>query len=1107
MGLVVEAEDDEDVMFDGKEKEALLLEADKILLTKNLYRKYTSGNLDERQEALQTIIHEMAEAMLQVIKDERPTRYGTIKKIAFEELAELYSKTPKADRTYTGEVLANHIWAVVLEHKLAGIQPEDVESSHLRDFLRRGCDIIEKNGLLFGNEFNYIHAAKNKVIEGLRSGVKIHRAASEVEEPPAEPVIGLPATGPSAAEQKEKGLHQRDYTLAKRSHSLLTSEDLSQMDKTQLDRLVDELKPEELKDIFLSVDELIDKQGIESVRVSLRYLFVKLIVRGGLSFVEQSKNLGRLPKQDIDCLKEVFANQGRRPPTFADIARFVIAASIDRPGFKGFHGFERLNGFSRVLMVGSYKKAGLSMGQFLTPPTGLHRMACFLRVFGVEVDVVDPDLDGEKALVQLATDHHYDIVMFTLLQPTMANGIGLMQILREHKGTRDALFMGGGQGASFNYQMLLEKAPVQIIGAGLGEFLALDITVQYAPGRKTDDFSNIEGLYMKSGDGKILFTGHINPYRPLDLRVISHTIDFQAIPYLRYWAYNSNQYDDVDLESIKSKSMGLKTIRFYTELYCPYNCSFCVGTKFFSTVVVGKQPVASLSPEDVIRIIENAISVYPELETIYFNSDNLILDRRRVYRICQLIEDRLSGRDLKFFGLARVDEVDPIILHRMYEVGFRMLTFGVEHTAQPVLADIGKGLRLLDDKTHAERAIRLAESANYTIPDTLREKLQAYLASSKIEETSVEPGHVIKRAIRESVEAGLTFQASMILFYPTASIDDIKKAIEDILELIEIGAVVDIFRYVESYSGTEIAARSYPTVAIKTNVGNISIEIPGYILPLDPRVKEIASLASDDSNMEAVEKAIRTNYKYTGKWTRTLDTLALLWGVYHYLDLPKDSVERTIEHVMSQLGFEAGSPNITNVGPKSETDRTISPVPAKSATDRASLSESNPPRREGPGAHSSGRPMDDETEPAQTDEYELKTTVSLTAQINERETTFSEQTNAYPRIFDGSRFNEPRGSLKTLVNEFCEEYELRELPANIIPVVLVTIPAKERESMEELKKHFGNRAVVINIHDILYTDTCRYFEGFFDNPEHNDGQIFDNSYPDINNLRQHLDKA
>jgi len=87
IGRVYQAEDEEhELEFYGAKRQAVVRPNGSILVGEDFYERYYSDNLEERGEAIQIIIHEMSEAMLQVIKAEDSDRYLTIKKIAWMNL-------------------------------------------------------------------------------------------------------------------------------------------------------------------------------------------------------------------------------------------------------------------------------------------------------------------------------------------------------------------------------------------------------------------------------------------------------------------------------------------------------------------------------------------------------------------------------------------------------------------------------------------------------------------------------------------------------------------------------------------------------------------------------------------------------------------------------------------------------------------------------------------------------------------------------------------------------------------------------------------------------------------------------------------------------------
>ncbi|MFC1666310.1 hypothetical protein ACFL0P_00370 [Candidatus Omnitrophota bacterium] len=182
LGQVVKSDTTEDLSFYGETRRALLLEGGKILLNEELYNKYNSESILERTEALQTIIHETIEALLQVIKAGHSSRYRSMKELALNHLVELYFALPQSDKSYRDEILANDIWAIAFEYRLMGVILEDIQDTNLRAFLKEAYEIIDARGSLFGEEFSNIYRVKETVINSIRRGMTFVPAAAGVDD-------------------------------------------------------------------------------------------------------------------------------------------------------------------------------------------------------------------------------------------------------------------------------------------------------------------------------------------------------------------------------------------------------------------------------------------------------------------------------------------------------------------------------------------------------------------------------------------------------------------------------------------------------------------------------------------------------------------------------------------------------------------------------------------------------------------------------------------------------------------------------------------------------------------------------------------------------------
>ncbi len=80
-----------------------------------------------------------------------------------------------------------------------------------------------------------------------------------------------------------------------------------------------------------------------------------------------------------------------------------------------------------ILLVSPFKNENLRVGQYFSPPYGLHRIASYIRKkLGMDVEVFDPDLYGINKLYNLIESEKFDIIGFRLLQPTRKNHISVI---------------------------------------------------------------------------------------------------------------------------------------------------------------------------------------------------------------------------------------------------------------------------------------------------------------------------------------------------------------------------------------------------------------------------------------------------------------------------------------------------------------------------------------------------------------------------------------------------------------------------------------------------------------------------------------------------------
>ena len=129
---------------------------------------------------------------------------------------------------------------------------------------------------------------------------------------------------------------------------------------------------------------------------------------------------------------------------------------------------------------------------------------------------------------------------------------------------------------------------------------------------------------------------------------------------------------------------------------CPFKCSFCCVTQFHNGVYRTK------SPERVIKEIE---AVPEGTKLVFFVDDNFSLNKKRVMRICELIQNTGLNKQLMFVCQSRVDDLanNPDMVKAMSKSGFICVFLGIESFNQLALNHMHKQYTL--DKVH--QSIRL----------------------------------------------------------------------------------------------------------------------------------------------------------------------------------------------------------------------------------------------------------------------------------------------------------------------------------------------------------------------------------------------------------------
>jgi anaerobic magnesium-protoporphyrin IX monomethyl ester cyclase len=366
----------------------------------------------------------------------------------------------------------------------------------------------------------------------------------------------------------------------------------------------------------------------------------------------------------------------------------------------------------------------------LWPPLGLLYIASSLRsVRQDEVKVVDAFCEnlGQEELVSRVTNERPDVFGINCSTHTFLDTIDTLK--RVSEVLPDTTLVLGGFHATFAAERILKDYPfVDYIVKGEAERSFPKLLECIESGKSPSD---VEGLCF-SDNGKSVS----NPAVLID--------DLDSLPFPARDLAQEVEY------GYFHKGIRLTFGKFTTvssSRGCPYGCSYC------SCAAFSERKWRARSPEKVVDELEQ---LYGEgYECAVFVDDNLTHNRKRIERICDLIQSRRIK--MQFYCEGRADNAPYELMKKMKQAGFGVMYFGIESPQKHVLEYYRKTVT-------AEQA---------------------------------------EKAILDSKRAGMLVVTSYIVGAPVESMDDMKKTEEFIRKVRPHALQVNIL---DCLIGTEIWA-------------------------------------------------------------------------------------------------------------------------------------------------------------------------------------------------------------------------------------------------------------------------------------------------------------
>ncbi|MFH2138242.1 MAG: radical SAM protein [Candidatus Omnitrophota bacterium] len=328
--------------------------------------------------------------------------------------------------------------------------------------------------------------------------------------------------------------------------------------------------------------------------------------------------------------------------------------------------------FKKVLLV-RLPYYGTFLGDASSLPVGLGYVAESLYNHGIEYNVLDLGLSEhkQKDLFDKIEQYRPDLIGITMM--TMHYKFHYEAINEIKKRFADVKIVVGGPHLSTFRNKVLEECKSIDFGVVLeGEETIIELC-------RGDEHSQIKGIIYRERGG-VVYSGD----RPL-----RRDLDNVAFP----------RYRNFEVSKYLANSIGMQTTRG-----CPYDCIYCPVQ-----LAIGKQ-FRARSPES---IIEEMIFWYGQGKRNFaIWDDNFTLIQDRVFKICDLIEkNKFKDLWISIPNGIRSDKASYELLKRMHEVGFSMLSFGVEAGNNRILKNLKKGTNI----ESMERAVKDACSLGYEV--------------------------------------------------------------------------------------------------------------------------------------------------------------------------------------------------------------------------------------------------------------------------------------------------------------------------------------------------------------------------------------------------------
>lgn len=221
--------------------------------------------------------------------------------------------------------------------------------------------------------------------------------------------------------------------------------------------------------------------------------------------------------------------------------------------------------------------------------------------------------------------------------------------------------IAGGPGASFSYQVFLEKTKTDYCVIGEGEITLKELLANI------DSAGDVSGIAFRNKD-EIVVTPHKDQIKDLDSIPLPDRTFFDFEAYIHNAQKNKTFFNDLRRNSIIS-TRG-----------CPYRCTFCSKTFSGSRV----RSIEGLDKE--IKMLKSEFN----LEALEFGDELVLLNKKRAIEICEM----MKRHNMPWGCQGRINLVDEEILQHLKNSECKYVGYGVESYTQSILDKMKKKIRV-----------------------------------------------------------------------------------------------------------------------------------------------------------------------------------------------------------------------------------------------------------------------------------------------------------------------------------------------------------------------------------------------------------------------------